>query len=185
MKVMFPSLIGRLTTEFDYTSICIYYFVSIPHRQANNVVFVHGQLNRVQVSIPHRQANNVIRSHSLTTFFFVSIPHRQANNDTPRIIYKTPTKFPSLIGRLTTCLRRERMRGGEVSIPHRQANNPCMWQVVGVGYGFHPHRQANNYFPHHILTPYYCVSIPHRQANNCLRRERMRGRRSFHPSQVG
>ncbi len=104
--VQFQSLIGRLKTDKSGRKLGEWFIVSIPYRQAKNIIMERGKLFIQQVSIPYRQAKNL---------------------DTISLFHNYSPWFQSLIGRLKTVnIRGNFQPDSLVSIPYRQAKN---WNV--------------------------------------------------------
>ena len=144
---LFQFLIGRLQTCIFLRNYFRYLRVSIPHRQATNIIIDDDYDIENCVSIPHRQATNVILSEDKFIKSAVSIPHRQATNfpeetsllpleegfNSSQVGYKPLVvlqlakrldEFQFLIGRLQTeKLNWVIQKKNPVSIPHRQATN--------------------------------------------------------------
>ena len=165
---MFQFLIGTLKTSLTSLLICWPGIVSIPHRYAENEVFVQ-----------------VVRYTPL-----VSIPHRYAENTALHPFYHRGCSFQFLIGTLKTwvdpadpwqwrgfqfligTLKTRKKKGNAqtvyyVSIPHRYAENLFVINTDDFLCRFSiPHRYAENLGGTMNRSKSGRVSIPHRYAEN-------------------
>ena len=161
--------------------------VSIPHRQATNMVLQGIGPDACLVSIPHRQATNeVIMLHRLPNDVFQSLIGRLQTR--PLILQVSLLRCfnPSQVGYKLLQIWRNSNRTA-VSIPHRQATNPLRHTRI---YSLNRFQSLIGRLQTRLIENgriIVCdVSIPHRQATNLLLPSLLSLLRDrFNPSQVG